>query len=112
FRLFAIVVKLSPGCVVTSVLIAMIAMMLTAFSYGRMATVYPAAGSAYTYVGRALHPHLGFLTGWAMILDYLVIPVINTVYGALTLVRLFPAVPYIAWAALIAGATTYLNLRG
>src|SRR2546427_6101932 len=47
----------------------------------------------YTTLFRsALHPHLGFLTGWAMMLDYFVIPVINTIYGALTLARLFPAV--------------------
>ena len=110
--LFGIADKLSRGHVVTTILIAMIAMMLTAFSYGRMATVYPAAGSAYTYVGRELNPHLGFLTGWAMMLDYLVIPIINTIYGALTLARLFPGVPYIVWAAIIAALITYLNLRG
>ena len=110
--LFGIADRLSDGHVVTTILIAMIAMMLTAFSYGRMASVYPAAGSAYTYVGRELNPHLGFLTGWAMTLDYLVIPIINTIYGALTLARLFPAVPYLAWAAMIAILTTYLNLRG
>jgi amino acid transporter len=52
--LFGIADKLSRGHVVTTILIAMIAMMLTAISYGRMATVYPAAGSAYTYVGREL----------------------------------------------------------
>ncbi len=110
--LFGIADKLSHGHVVTTIMIAMIAMMLTAFSYGRMATAYPTAGSAYTYVGRELDPHLGFLTGWAMMLDYLVIPIINTIYGALTLARLFPAVPYIVWAATIALLTTYLNLRG
>jgi amino acid transporter len=110
--LFGIADKLSRGHVVTTILIAMIAMMLTAFSYGRMATAYPAAGSAYTYVGREINPHLGFLTGWAMMLDYLVIPIINTIYGALTLARLFPGVPYIVWAAMIAALITYLNLRG
>lgn len=110
--LFGIADKLSRGHVVTTILIAMIAMMLTAFSYGRMATAYPAAGSAYTYVGRELNPHLGFLTGWAMTLDYLVIPIINTIYGALTLARLFPGVPYIVWAAMIAALTTCLNLWG
>ena len=42
------------GHVVTSILIAMIAMVFTAMSYGRMARVYPSAGSAYTYeIGRA-----------------------------------------------------------
>ncbi len=110
--LFGIADKLSRGHVVTTILIAMVAMMLTAFSYGRMATVYPAAGSAYTYVGRELNPHLGFLTGWAMMLDYLVIPIINTIYGALTLTRLFPELPYAVWAAMMAALITFLNLRG
>ncbi len=110
--LFGIADKLSRGHVVTTILIAMVAMMLTAVSYGRMATVYPAAGSAYTYVGRGLNGHLGFLTGWAMILDYLVIPIINTIYGALTLTRLIPTVPYWVWAAILASAITVLNLRG
>lgn len=110
--LFGIADKLSRGHVVTTILIAMVAMMLTAFSYGRMATVYPAAGSAYTYVGRELNPHLGFLTGWAMMLDYLLIPIINTIYGALTLTRLFPELPYAVWAVMMAALITFLNLRG
>lgn len=69
--LFGIVQKLSLGHAVTTILLAMVAMMLTAFSYGRMAALYPSAGSAHTYVGRGLNAHLGFLAGWAMFLDYL-----------------------------------------
>jgi amino acid transporter len=110
--LFGIADKLSRGHVVTTILIAMVAMMLTAFSYGRMAAVYPASGSAYTYVGRGLNPHLGFLTGWAMILDYLIIPVINIIYGALTFHRLIPFVPYVVWVLALTFVITFLNLRG
>jgi len=110
--LFGVVQKLSLGHAVTAILIAMVAMVLTAFSYGRMAALYPSAGSAYTYVGRGLNPHLGFLAGWAMILDYLLVPLICTIYGALTLQRLAPEVPYTVWAALLAGAMTLVNLRG
>ena len=110
--IFGIVLVNSRGHVVATILIAMVAMMLTAFSYGRMAARYPSAGSAYTYVGRTFGPYAGFLTGWAMFLDYLIIPAINTVYGALTLQRLVPAIPYAVWAALIVGLLTYLNLRG
>src|SRR3981189_1412497 len=62
------------GHVVTSILIAMVAMVFTAMSYGRMARVYPSAGSAYTYVGRALHPSLGYVVGWAMVLGYILSP--------------------------------------
>src|SRR5437879_11486461 len=59
------------GHVVTSILLAMVAMVFTAMSYGRMARVYPSAGSAYTYVGRELHPSLGYVTGWSRRMDYL-----------------------------------------
>jgi putrescine importer len=44
--LYGIAQKLSNGHAVTTILLAMVAMMLTAFSYGRMAAKYPAAGSA------------------------------------------------------------------
>src|SRR5215469_18675001 len=69
--LYGVAQSLSKGHFATIILIAMFAMMITAVSYGRMAALYPAAGSAYTYVGRGLNPHLGFLAGWAMFLDYL-----------------------------------------
>ena len=110
--IFGIVQKLSRGHVSTAVLAAMAAMMLTAFSYGRMAGIYPSAGSAYTYVSRRLNPYVGSLVGWAMVLDYLLIPIIDTIYPALTFKRLFPAVPYAAWAVLIIGITIFLNLLG
>jgi putrescine importer len=108
-------------------------MMLTAVSYGRMAGLYPAAGSAYTYVGRGLNPHLGFVAGWAMFLDYLVIPVVSVVYGALSNQRIvddlapglsqtivgalglpFAAqrVGFVVWVLLFIAVMTFLNLRG
>src|SRR5436190_23875903 len=79
---FGLANKMSFGHVTLTIFIALAAMLLTAISYGRMAGLYPAAGSAYTYVGRGLHPHAGFLAGWAMFLDYLVIPIVSVVYGA------------------------------
>ncbi len=110
--MFGVAQVLSQGHFVTTILIAMIAMMLTAVSYGRMATLYPAAGSAYTYVGRGLNPHLGFLAGWAMFLDYLIQPLLNGIYGALTIKRFFPFIPYAVLAAVFVGTMTLLNLRG
>ncbi len=78
---FGLATVRARGHTVDTILFAMVAMALTAVSYGRMAAVYPAAGSAYTYVGRGLNPHLGFLAGWAMLLDYLIIPLFCVVYG-------------------------------
>src|ERR1035437_9219583 len=110
--LFGIASQVSRGHMVTTLLIAMIGMMLTAISYGRMASLYPSAGSAYTYVGKGLNTHLGFLAGWVMFLDYLIVPIINTVYGSLTLQRLMPSVPFLAWVVLFVFIITFLNLRG
>jgi len=111
--LYGVAQKLSNGYFATIILIAMFAMMITAVSYGRMAALYPSAGSAYTYVGRGLNPHLGFLAGWAMFLDYLLQPLINTVWISTALhERYVKGIPFFAWAALIAVIITLLNLRG
>lgn len=110
--LFGIASQVSRGHMVTTLLIAMFAMMLTAVNYGRMASLFPSAGSAYTYVGKGLNIHLGFIAGWVMFLDYLIIPVINTIYGSLTLNRLMPSVPFFVWVILFIVIITVLNLRG
>lgn len=111
--LFGVAQKLSNGHTVTTIMIAMVAMMITAFSYGRMAAIYPSAGSAYTYVGKGLNPYLGFLVGWAMILDYVMQPLINTVWIAVAIhTRYLPQMPYAVAALLVAGLMTLLNLRG
>jgi putrescine importer len=115
--LYGVAQKLSDGHFLMTIFIAMGAMMITAFSYGRMAALYPAAGSAYTYVGRGLNPHLGFLAGWAMILDYILQPIINTVWISIALHERYrdyhiPQIPFVVWAAVILGIVTALNLRG
>ncbi len=109
--IFGIAGVMARGHVSTTLLLAMLAMLPTAYSYGRMSILYPAAGSAYTYVGRGLNPHLGFLTGWVMLLDYLVIPVINVIYFALTIQRIVPGVPYVVWVAITVAALTVLNIQ-
>ena len=110
--LFGLAQKLSNGHAVTTILLAMVAMSLTAISYGRMAALYPSAGSAYTYVRLSLNRRLGFLTGWSMFLDYLLVPLICTIYGSLTLAKLIPAVPYAVWVVLFSATITTVNLRG
>ncbi|MFY9530057.1 MAG: APC family permease [Candidatus Acidiferrales bacterium] len=103
---------LSRGHAVTTLLASMVAMAVTAVSFGRMATVYPSAGSVYTYISRSLNPHLGFLIGWAMFLEYLFQPLQNSLYAALTIQRLLPRVPFALLAALAVGFMTCLNLFG
>jgi len=111
--LFGVAQQLSDGHFVTTLLIAMFAMMITAFSYGRMAALYPSAGSAYTFVSRGLNVYLGFLVGWAMILVYLLVPLVNAIWVAVALhSRYFPRLPYPIAMFLVVAFMTGLNLRG
>jgi putrescine importer len=93
-------------------LIAMVAMLFTAISYGKMARVYPSAGSAYTYVGQEIHPALGYITGWAMVMDYILNPLICTVLCSKLTQNILPGVPYWVLAVAYAASFTLLNLRG
>ena len=103
---------ISRGHAATTILIAMAAMMLTALSYGRMAARHPAAGSAYTYVGLALDPRLGFIAGWCMFMDYLLIPILCVIYTSVTACHLLPFIPYPAWIFFFTCGFTLLNLNG
>ena len=112
YPVYGIVQQISHGHAALAYLVAMVAMLFTAASYGKMAGAFPAAGSTYTYAQRSLNEHVGFLAGWAMILDYFLIPLLSVVYAALTAARLLPGVPYPVWAVLFTVSITLINIRG
>ena len=109
--IYGVISNAARGHVVTTILIAMVAMLFTAVSYGKMARAYPSAGSAYTYVGQEIHPSLGYVTGWAMLMDYILNPLICTVICSKLTQNILPGVPYWALAIGYAAAFTVLNLR-
>jgi amino acid transporter len=90
----------------------MVAMLFTAISYGRMARAYPSAGSAFTYVGREIHPALGYVTGWSMAMDYMINPIVCTILCSKFSMNLVPEIPYPAWIICFAALFTGLNLFG
>ena len=100
------------GHVVTAILIAMVAMLCTAVSYGRMARVYPSAGSAFTYVAREIHPAAGYVTGWSMVMDYIVNPLICTIWCAGQAHEFAPGLPVWGWKIFFALVFTLLNMQG
>ena len=112
YPVFGIVQQTSHGHAVLSFVVAMVAMLFTALSYGKMSGAFPSAGSTYTYTSRAINPNVGFLAGWAMILDYLLIPLLSVIYAALTANRMFPKVPYLVWAVVFNIGITLINVRG
>ena len=109
---FGVIYQESRGHVVLAILLALVAMLFTAYSYGRMARAYPTGGSAFTYVGQELHPSLGYITGWCMAMDYILNPLICTIWCSKAAMNFVPGVPYAAWVLLFALLFTGLNLRG
>ena len=95
--IFGVIAETSGGGSAGSYLLATVAMLFTALSYGAMARHYPVAGSAYTYVRKALDSRLGFLVGWAILLDYLFLPLVIWLIGGAYLNGQFPGVPFWVW---------------
>lgn len=111
FDTFGIVSGETKGHVPTAYIIALLGMLFTAISYGKLVRVFPEAGSAYTYTQKAISSHLGFLVGWSSLLDYLFLPMVNALLTKLYLNSLFPSVPDFIWVFLFVGVVTFLNLR-
>lgn len=109
---FGILADVTRGVVPSAYLVAAVAMLFTALSYGRMAAAFPVAGSAYTYVRKSISPKLGFLAGWAVLLDYLFLPMAIWLIGAAYLHSAFPAVPQALWVLAFIGVTTAINVVG
>lgn len=109
---FGILAQSTAGMVPAAYLAALVAMFFTAMSYGRMAAAFPVAGSAYSYVRKAISPKLGFIAGWAVLLDYLFLPMAIWLIGAAYLNSAFPAVPQWIWVLAFIGITSAINIVG
>lgn len=110
--IFGVVAEVTGGASASAYLLALVAMLFTASSYGRMAAAYPVAGSAYTYVRRTIDSRVGFLVGWAVLLDYLFLPMVIWLIGGAYLQAEFPAVPGWVWIVAFVLITTVLNILG
>src|SRR3984885_4370877 len=109
---FGVIYNEARGHVVTAILLAMVAMLFTSISYGRMARVYPHGGSAFLYVGREIHPSLGYITGWCLVMDYVLNPLICTIWCSRAVMNFLPGAPYPALVVVFAIFFTALNCNG
>jgi putrescine importer len=109
---FGVLSNRGHGHVVTAILIAMVAMLFTGISYGRMARAYPSAGSAFTYVAQEINPAVGYVTGWSMVMDYMLNPLICTIWCAEQSHEFAPGIPIWGWKIFFALVFTLLNIQG
>lgn len=109
---FGLLMTATEGAPHWAYILATLAMLCTAVSYARMARYYSAAGSAYTYVSNTVNPLAGFLTGWILLLDYFFVPMVICLFTAKAVEVIVPGISYHIWVAVIALATTTINVLG
>lgn len=109
---FGIVVNRSHGVPMLVYLVAAAIMGLSAVSYREMALRFPVAGSVYGYVRLSTNPFWGFVAGWLILLDYILMPALLTILSAVALAHILPGIPPAVFAALFVGASLAMNLRG
>ena len=112
WAIFGVVFNAASGMVPLVYLIGLVAMIFTALSYAQMCRAFPIAGSVYAYVGRGLHPVLGFLAGWTILLDYLLVPTLLYVFAAESMAGIFPGVPKPLWIVVFLVINTAVNYVG
>ena len=102
----------SKGMYSTCFLVTTIVMFFTAFSYANMSREFQKSGSAYLYVQQSINPHFGFVAGWVMLLDYLLMPMICFLCVALYMELYLPAVPAWAWVVILVVLCFVINAMG
>lgn len=115
FDTFGLVAEQTNNAVPLAYVAALIVMLFTAISYGKMSGAFPSAGSAYTYVKESMHPNLGFMVGWTSMLDYMLLPLVNIIIVRAYLESFFPDIPAWLWVVvftIIATGIIYLTMRG
>ncbi len=112
FGIFGTVMSISEGMVVLAYMIGMVGMIFTAFSYWRMSEEFPISGSVYGYATHAIGKGVGFVSGWAILLDYILVPALLYVVAAVALQSVIPGVPFWAWVVFFVAFNTVINIIG
>lgn len=112
FTSYGYATEASNGHLAGAYIVTTIAMLFTAYSYANMVKAYPVAGSAYTYTQKAFGSHVGFMTGWALLLDYLLLPILSYVLIGQYMSGVVPAIPAPVWVVIAVVLVTLLNYVG
>jgi amino acid transporter len=112
FGIFGQVFSTAGGMVVLAYALGMVAMWFTALSYAQMVRAFPMAGSVYNYASRGLHPSIGFLAGWIILLDYVLVPGLLALIAAVAMTSFVPGIPAWGWIVIFVAVNTAVNLLG
>jgi amino acid transporter len=112
FGIFGSVFQASGGMIALAYVIGMLAMGFTAASYSQMSRAFPMAGSVYTYAGRGIAQPVGFIAGWMILLDYVLVPGLLYLIASVAMNSIVSAVPIWAWLVGFVVLNTVVNYLG
>ncbi|HEV8562655.1 MAG TPA: APC family permease [Actinophytocola sp.] len=112
FGIFGSVFNASGGMVVLAYAIGAVGMVFTAISYAEMSKAFPLAGSVYSYAGRGIAPPVGFIAGWQILLDYILIPSLLYIISGLAMHSFVSGVPVWLWVVGFIVLNTVINYFG
>ncbi|MBV4541747.1 APC family permease [Pseudomonas vlassakiae] len=112
FTTYGLVTQMTKGHLPIAYLLTLAAMLLTAYSYGRMVQAHPYSGSVYTYTRKAFGSHFGFIAGWTLLLDYIFLPLLSYLLIGIYMSEYFPTIHAWVWVAGSIALVTFLNLIG
>lgn len=115
FDTFGLVAEESGNVVPLPYIVALVVMLFTAISYGKMSGAFPSACSAYTYAKESIHPNVGFLVGWTSMLDYILLPLVNIIIVRAYMESFFPEIDGALWVVaftVICTGIIYMTMRG
>lgn len=112
FSTYGVAVQGTNGMIPTAYAISLVVMLFTAYSYAQLVKAFPNAGAAYTYTQKSLSPHMGFIVGWTIIIDYVFSPMISSLLNGIALKALFPSIPMFVWIISFIMIITIVNILG
>ena len=112
FTTYGIVNEITGGYLSSAYSLTLLAMLFTAISYATLSRKVTSAGSAYAYTRQGFGSKIGFLTGWTVMIDYILLPMLNYLLIGVYLNQQFPAVPGWVFALLALVVVTGLNIVG
>ena len=112
FGIFGSVFNASGGMVVLAYAVGAVGMVFTALSYAQMAKAFPLAGSVYSYASRGIARPVGFLAGWQILLDYILVPALLYIVSGIAMHSFVPDIPVWLWVLGFILLNTVINYFG
>lgn len=109
---FAYVYGLSNGAAALAYTVGFVCMYFTANSYKEICGQVSGPGSVYSYARKSMGPGAGFIAGWMVLLDYILIPALMYVLAAVALNTFVPVVPRWFWVLFFATFALGVNWFG